>query len=992
MKNENIYKIEDITIKDKDKSENNEQNFNNYNNQMDSLFKQLDFHIDQIKDLYNLEYKQKKMYKISKEININYAKNNNNQIKNFSYINTYRIINRIINDKNRNYKNNKHKRTQSSLDIKPDICFELKGIKKKPQFETVKFELFIKNENRQIKNKNNFFPSQSNDINININSNQTNYAPDIETNNETIITSNIYRNDFNYNDNNNNQFVYNINPYMNVNIPLNNNNIISFQNNNKYYNYNDQNNIYRNNNFTNNWFVVNNDNNKTINQNNIIMNNMQNKYINANNRYFSRDKYNNNLYNNKAYLKSQTIKSNNFLAFNQEQFDNNNFNNIENNNQIHNKLKNNIIIYKKEDKTIEEEPKDINAYNCLPFSQILNNCKKRDYTWELFPQEIAPNQLEQSGATCYMVSALESISHVPKLLNYIFDTNFSSTKKTFQINFKQSDGSSEHYIVKNNFPTDKIHNLKFMKPLEKEAYGIIFEKVWAVVRGGYGKLDWGCTYKVLNKVLGTDCQTLYNNNMGIFNIDINAYHYKMNNTFSNNIPKMSYEDLCKKVQEKQEGDKHWQQLIKQKSEDIKINPKTVFELIKNSQKNDGAIITTSINMSKNSGHVYSILGVYSKKNPYNNSTQDFIILKNPWRSGNDIEEKIDIIGIENQIKAFPEIIQINNKHYETGVFYMPKEYYEKWFRDIIICKPDYQRYFPEVFNAFNLYKEVANYYNINSQQYFFDVTQGQDLIKTDVISKQKYESLLKLIQHKKSEFTYAYDKNTLSTIWFDGKYMHSLSDSVFVKDNNSLMYNIKKCDQITRNEFDKTDVYKSSITFMNKGNKTLSVIKLTKVNKFEELIQKKNFNNVYNYPNINPLNADISKMVRFKNEIKEFLKEKYTFIETKDISYINDGWINAFPGINLVSDSYENEHYHVHNLGKNDKINLFKLINNDFKCSCYYVKNNKTVKYCDKYFTFKKKVFFSDFTYYVDGVKKTTPKGKCDYYNIEQEKINIKNN
>ena len=222
--------------------------------------------------------------------------------------------------------------------------------------------------------------------------------------------------------------------------------------------------------------------------------------------------------------------------------------------------------------------------------------------------------------------------------------------------------------------------------------------------------------------------------------------------------------------------------------------------------------------------------------------------------------------------------------------------------------------------------------------------------------------------------------------------MHSLSDSVFVKDNNSLMYNIKKCDQITRNEFDKTDVYKSSITFMNKGNKTLSVIKLTKVNKFEELIQKKNFNNVYNYPNINPLNADISKMVRFKNEIKEFLKEKYTFIETKDISYINDGWINTFPGINLVSDSYENEHYHVHNLGKNDKINLFKLINNDFKCSCYYVKNNKTVKYCDKYFTFKKKVFFSDFTYYVDGVKKTTPKGKCDYYNIEQEKINIKNN
>lgn len=100
---------------------------------------------------------------------------------------------------------------------------------------------------------------------------------------------------------------------------------------------------------------------------------------------------------------------------------------------------------------------------------------------------------------------------------------------------------------------------------------------------------------------------------------------------------------------------------------------------------------------------------------------------------------------------------------------MPREYYEKWFRNIVICKPNYQKYFPEVFNAFNLYKEVANYYKIISHQSFFDVTQGQNLIKTDVISKQKYESLLKLIQPNNSVFTYAYDKNSQSTIWYDGK-------------------------------------------------------------------------------------------------------------------------------------------------------------------------------------------------------------------------------
>ncbi len=320
---------------------------------------------------------------------------------------------------------------------------------------------------------------------------------------------------------------------------------------------------------------------------------------------------------------------------------------------------------------------------------------------------------------------------------------------------------------------------------------------------------------------------------------------------------------------------------------------------------------------------------------------------------------------------------------------MPREYYEKWFRNIVICKPNYQKYFPEVFNAFNLYKEVANYYKIISHQSFLDVTQGQNLIKTDIISKQKYESLLKLIQPNNSVFTYAYDKNSQSTIWYDGKYMHSLSDSVFVKDNKSPIYNLKKSEKITRDEFYKTDVYKSSISFVNKGNKYFSVIKLRKVNRFEELFPIKNNynNNINNYLYINQLNADLTKMDRFKDGIKEFLREKYTFIQRQDINIISDGWINSFPGINLVSENYEDEHYHVYNLGKNDKINLFSLIGKIYKCSCYCVQNNNTVKYCNKYFTFQKTVKISDFTYYVNGKKKITPGGKCDVYNIEQEKI-----
>ena len=455
MTDENLFLIEDLTIKDNYKINNNIKINKNYDNQMDSLFKELDFRVGRLKDLYNLEYKQKNIITKSKQVSIDYTKKNNLRIHDYNPIDIYRIyrtdkvIDRILKDKSRYNKNNKHKRTQSSLNIKNDIVIELKAVKTKPKFEIMKFELFI--ENKQIKN---------------------NYP---------------------------------------------------------------------------NYFI-------------------------------------------------------------------------------------NLRYDKNGDIIIEEEPQDINQYDCLPFSQISNNCNPPTYLWELFPQEISANQLEQNGGTCYMVIALESLSHIPKLLNYIFDTNFSSNNKTYQMNFRQYNGTSEHYIVKNNFPTECTHNLefilKFMKPLENEAYGIIFEKVWAVIRGGYKFLDGGHEYDVLNKLLGTNCTDLYNKNMGIFSLDINAYAQKMNDGSFNNIPKMSYQEIIQKVQEKQESDKLWiQKIINIKDEALKIEPKKVFELIKNSQKNYGAIITTSINVKQEIGHAYSILGVYSKKNPKNNKIQDFVILK-----------------------------------------------------------------------------------------------------------------------------------------------------------------------------------------------------------------------------------------------------------------------------------------------------------------------------------------------------------------------------
>ena len=86
---------------------------------------------------------------------------------------------------------------------------------------------------------------------------------------------------------------------------------------------------------------------------------------------------------------------------------------------------------------------------------------------------------------------------------------------------------------------------------------------------------------------------------------------------------------------------------------------------------------------------------------------------------------------------------------------MPKEYFKKLFRDITICKPNYKKYFPKVYNCRNLYNAINNYYGYNSNQNFFDISQGNRLIKINIISKKNFEETnKKIIQNNSSEFFY----------------------------------------------------------------------------------------------------------------------------------------------------------------------------------------------------------------------------------------------
>ena len=157
---------------------------------------------------------------------------------------------------------------------------------------------------------------------------------------------------------------------------------------------------------------------------------------------------------------------------------------------------------------------------------------------------------------------------------------------------------------------------------------------------------------------------------------------------------------------------------------------------------------------KDSGHEYSILGIYSELNPYYlYKSQEFIILKNPWRSGSEDKEleKINEEEINEIVNSFRHIKEINDKYKDTGVFYMPIEYFKKWFKDVTICLPNYKEYFPKVYNSSNLYKAIDNFYGYNSNQNYFDIIQGNRLIKVNIISKEKFEETKKKLYKIKGQ-------------------------------------------------------------------------------------------------------------------------------------------------------------------------------------------------------------------------------------------------
>ena len=354
---------------------------------------------------------------------------------------------------------------------------------------------------------------------------------------------------------------------------------------------------------------------------------------------------------------------------------------------------------------------------------------------------------------------------------------------------------------------------------------------------------------------------------------------------------------------------------------------------------------------------------------------------------------------------------------------MTREYFEGWFKNICICGPNYKVFFPKFYEALTLYKFISENYNVHSGKLFFDSTQGNELIKTDIISKKNFKTLQKVIQQINSGNAYVYDKQTLSTIWSDGKNnIESSCHYYFVKEKNSFNVKMKKENEIYENDFKYGEVFSPSISYHNREDHCYRVIRLAKINTFSQIkpqtlkkmdfvplnirdksepklelfnfeintnkiehafyvnVQNDDDENIKNYFK-NNLNLNLNYMEKYDYQIKEQEENKFVYIGRNKATRANNGWIGLSKGVNLVSEKFKNGHYHTHFYGQYFS-NLFDLIGKSFKCSCYLLKNGKRVKNCGEYFTFNKTVRFHDFTYYIEGKRKVCGDSNYDEYSL----------
>ena len=291
-------------------------------------------------------------------------------------------------------------------------------------------------------------------------------------------------------------------------------------------------------------------------------------------------------------------------------------------------------------------------------SEIFQNKKIKNCV--ILPKKIDYSNFNQGSlGDCYFISCVHDLSSIPQLLNFILRlssedqnneillTPSKQKKSCFTVNFF-IDGKWKIIKILDKFPVFILDSGKFelvgVHPKNNELFLMILEKAWAVINGGYDKIEGGINQNIFELFLGCKYDEFNRNN------DINK----------------------------------------------------LYNSIKANEKFFG-----SLSLCSRNGHAYQIiktLEISKRKSKGINDTCNFLIISNPHGKNSQFDESgIDKEGIEfiehflekefglenrNQYQYYIE----QNKKYPkkkdapgTGIIYMPLEYFEKWFDSASVC-------------------------------------------------------------------------------------------------------------------------------------------------------------------------------------------------------------------------------------------------------------------------------------------------------------------
>ena len=291
------------------------------------------------------------------------------------------------------------------------------------------------------------------------------------------------------------------------------------------------------------------------------------------------------------------------------------------------------------------------------------------------------NQFKQGSiGDCYFISCVQALSRIPQLLNFILrlsskDQNNEINKDDKILDFKVNffiDGQWKIVKVKNSFPFYEEYNkLVGVTPYDNELYLMILEKAWAIINGGYDKIDEGGNiFNIFELFLGCKCDIFMKDDYNNY-IDNLYDRIRLNENFFGTL------SLC--------GCNYYN--IINNEEEMEQNKK-IYDKKDCLEKN-------YIEKDKD-GHAYNILKTHEMTIKSSAFKQcKFLIISNPHGKGSELIgsgielKKIKEILMKNFGKnnenQFKKIIEINDKYEETGLIYMPLEYFKEWAYCSSVC-------------------------------------------------------------------------------------------------------------------------------------------------------------------------------------------------------------------------------------------------------------------------------------------------------------------